>query len=121
MYLRDEQVGNATVWQQGLYCSVHCRCRMEGDGFSRLSMADGTQQWDLGILIPDGDYFVVDTSVRATGWQDRELSFRIIQPGKERLFIPIVEGGVFLHLDKLRKASFENRNGVCGVVIPADP
>ena len=72
-------------------------------------------------LVPDGDSFVVDTSIKAMALQDQHLSFRIVQPGKERVFIPIVEGEDFLHLDKLRKASFENRNGVCGVMIPADP
>ena len=121
MYLRDERVGNATVLRQGLYCRVRCQCRFRREGFYRLHMVQGTQQRDLGILIPDGDSFVVDTSIKAMALQDQHLSFRIVQPGKERVFIPIVEGEDFLHLDKLRKASFENRNGVCGVMIPADP
>ena len=121
VYLRDERVGNATVLRQGLYCRVYCRCRFNGEGFFRLCMTDGMQHKDLGILVPDGDSFVVDTSIKAMALQDQHLSFRIVQPGKERVFIPIVEGEDFLHLDKLRKASFENRNGVCGVMIPADP
>ena len=121
MYLRDERVGNATVLRQGLYCRVYCRCRFNGEGFFSLCMADGVQHKALGILVPDGDSFVVDTSIKAMELQDRDLSFQIVQPGRDGVFIPIVEGEDFLHLDKLRKASFENRNGVCGVMIPADP
>ena len=118
MYLENEPVGYAAVRREGLYRHICCRCRIGGEGFFRLRMSDGTQEQDLGILVPEGDCFAVDTRVKGNSG---DLSFRIVKPGREKLFIPVVEGGEFLHLDKLRRAEFEKRNGVCGVVIPADP
>lgn len=121
VFLKEECVGNATVQQEGLFSRIICRCRIYADGFARLYVSDGNNIRDLGIMIPDADTFVVDTRISTMGMNEEKLSFWISNGKREELFIPIEPIEEFACLDKLRKARFENKNGVCGIVIPADP
>lgn len=58
-------IGTAEIGQQGLYCHIRCRCRLEGTGMQRLSMAVGKRVIDLGILVPMSGEFGMDTRIAA--------------------------------------------------------
>ena len=121
VFLNKKCVGNAAVRQEGLYCRILCRCDIFADGFVRLYVSDGETTRNLGILVPDGESFVVDTRIRAMDMKKDNLSFWVSQREREEIFIPIDPHEEFTCLDKLRQARFEIRNGVCGIVVPADP
>lgn len=58
-------IGTAELRQQGLYCHVRCRCRLEGTGMQRLSLGVGKRVIDLGILVPMSGEFGMDTRIAA--------------------------------------------------------
>ena len=48
-------MGQATVFQKGLYLYFDCRCRLSGETVCRIRVRRGEKEVDLGIPVPEGN------------------------------------------------------------------
>lgn len=72
---RGEQVGKLQMQKQGLYCRIQCRCQLPGDDIYRLKMLTGDDSTHIGVLVPEGDGFLLDKKIPAKRIPSGELSF----------------------------------------------
>ena len=74
---RGEQVGKLQMQKQGLYCRIQCRCQLPGDDIYRLKMLAGEDSTHIGVLVPEGDGFLLDKKIPTKRIPAGELSFVI--------------------------------------------
>ena len=74
---RGEQVGKLQMQKQGLYCRIQCRCQLPGDDIYRLRMIQGKDSIHIGVLVPEGDGFLLDKKIPAKRIPSGELSFAV--------------------------------------------
>lgn len=120
IFMGETVVGTATVEKQGLYYRLQCRCRLPKDGFCRITVTSDTHHENLGVLLPKGDGFYLNTKIAAKRMGQGKLEFRAISklpPDKER-FYPVYPEEPFAYLAKLKNAFLAQRNGQVGVIIP---
>ena len=118
--LAGEPVGPATVRRQGLYWQFSCRCDLSGETVCRVRVTCGGQQTNLGILVPEGGKFVLNTKVAASKLGSGTPEF-ICQPRRPELqgkFIPLRPEEPFQYLHRLEDAFLARQNGELGIVIP---
>lgn len=72
---RKEQVGKLQMQKQGLYCRLQCRCQLPGDDIYRLRMLAGEDSTHIGVLVPEGDGFVLDKKIPAKRIPSGQLNF----------------------------------------------
>ena len=72
---RNEQVGKLQMQRQGLYCRMQCRCQLPGDDIYRLKMVQGKDSTHIGVLVPEGDGFLLDKRIPAKRIPAGELHF----------------------------------------------
>lgn len=115
-------VGTATVQREGLFYRFSCRCRLEGEGKYRMTVNCGSVTEDLGLLIPEGEEFVLIKRLPAKRIGSGDMKFSIL-PKHETLagrFIPIHPEEPFAYIKALKHAYLQRRNGEVGIVIPQD-
>lgn len=74
---RGEQVGKLQMQKQGLYCRLQCRCQLPGDDIYRLRMLSGEDSIHIGVLVPDGDGFLLDKKIPEKRIPSGELRFSV--------------------------------------------
>ena len=125
---RNEQVGKLQIQKQGLYCRLQCRCQLPEDDIYRLRMLAGEDSTHIGVLVPEGDGFVLDKNIPAKRIPSGQLRFavhgsreaEVREPEKpeeipeetpeetlekepeETEFVPICEGEPFPALEQVR-------------------
>ncbi len=113
--------GKVQVLRQGLYYLFHCRCRLTGDVMCRLFVRRGDREESLGVVVPMGDGFGLDTRIPVKRLGEGSMEFRLV-PKADRprgeTFVPIAPEEPFTYLEKLKDAYLDRRNGVLGAVIP---
>ena len=119
VYAGDRQVGKVCVLRQGLYYKFRCRCRPDGGAVCRLRVRlEGTQA-DLGILVPMGDGFGLDTAVPAKRFGSGVPVFRVV-PKTEKgtaAFLPVYPEEPFAYISRLKDAYLVRQGGVTGITI----
>ena len=115
-----EAVGQATVRRQGLYWQFSCRCDLSGETVCRVRVTCGGQQTNLGILVPEGGKFVLNTKVAASKLGAGVPEFRVLprRPELQGKFIPLRPEEPFQYLHRLEHAFLARQNGELGIVIP---
>ena len=78
LFFGDRSVGRVLVERQGLYYVFRCRCALSGETAFRLFASCGEKQEDLGVLVPMGDSFGLDTRRPVKRLGEGELSFRLV-------------------------------------------
>jgi hypothetical protein len=58
--LSSVPAGTVDVTEEGLYLRFRCRCKAPKGRIYRLFACCNDWSYDLGILIPDGEFFVTD-------------------------------------------------------------
>ena len=118
--LAGEPVGQATVRRQGLYWQFSCRCDLSGETVCRVRVTCGGQQTNLGILVPEGGKFVLNTKVAASTLGAGVPEFRVLprRPEIKGKFIPLRPEEPFAYLHRLEDAFLARQNGELGIVIP---
>lgn len=114
-----QQIGEATVRREGLYLCFFCRCRLSGEMICRLVAEAGGKKENLGIPVPEGDSFLLQTRIPAKRLGEGELTVRAVpkhgaMPGK---FVPLSPQEPFHYLKELKNAYLEIRNGQAGIVL----
>lgn len=78
LFFGDRSVGRVLVERQGLYYVFRCRCTLSGETAFRLFASCGEKQEDLGVLVPMGDSFGLDTRRPVKRLGEGVLSFRLV-------------------------------------------
>ena len=134
-----KQVGEARVSKLGLYLYFSCRCNIPDGKLMRLIVeCDGNRE-SLGICVPMGSSFGVETRIAAKKMGSGNLFFYLV--GKDEhpqrteslpliaetaepeitcneQFVPVSEEEPFEQLDLLEDAHMEIREGEIGIVLP---
>ena len=115
----SREVGTVQVTTEGLYYRFRCRCRMSGDVISKVIVACGGTQERLGILVPEGDGFSLNTRLPMKRLGEGKQEFRIL-PNRETMkgkYVPIKPEEPFSYIERLKDAYLAYRNGqACAVI-----
>ncbi len=113
------QVGKVQVIRQGLYYRFTCRCRMTGDVVCRLVVNCGGTRESLGIPVPEGDGFILDTKLPIKRLGEGEPVFSLVPRHEIAVgtFVPLSPEEPFQYIRQLKNAYFERRYGQPGAVI----
>lgn len=119
IYLGEEAIGTAQVTRQGLYYHFSCRCRLSGEIMCRILVTCGNHQEHLGILVPVGSSFGLDTKLAVKKLGKGPFRFRVLPKRQDMQgqFTPIRPEEPFAYITRLQNAFMETRNGQVGVVI----
>lgn len=114
-----EVVGTAIVDQQGLYYRFCCRCRISGSVMYRITVSCNGHHENLGVVIPMGTGFGLNTKLAVKKLGKGPFQFRAIPKHQksEGKFIPVYPDEPFAYITRLQNAFLEIRNGQAGVVI----
>ncbi len=115
VYLDHEQVGEVTVTRQGLYYRFACRVQLPSDSHSRLYAYGEGDSRDLGLLVPNGNYYELQTRVPVKYFGPGEYRFCLDQP-KAQEFIRVSSNEPFSAVDRLEWGKFAICGGKRGIV-----
>ncbi len=120
VYFGKELAGKVQVVKQGLYYHFHCRCRLSGDVVCRLQVGCGRNRESLGIVVPMGDGFGVDTRLPVKRIGEGSMTFTLV-PKHEAVsgrFVPVYPEEPFAYIQLLKNAYLVRQNGQTGVMLP---
>lgn len=111
------QAGKVQLLRQGLYVRIICRCTVPGDQVLRLYAVLGDKRENLGVVVPDGDGFLLDKKIPAKRLGEGKLKFLLSsgsgqRPGK---FVPICPEEPFFYIDRLKDAFLQSEHGKIGI------
>ncbi len=111
------QAGKVQLLRQGLYVRIICRCTVPGDQVLRLYAVLGDKRENLGVVVPDGDGFLLDKKIPAKRLGEGKLKFMLSsgsgqRPGK---FVPICPEEPFFYIDRLKDAFLQSEHGKIGI------
>lgn len=115
--LGGRAVGQAAVFQNGLYLYFECRCRLSGETVCRIRVRCGGKEEDLGIPVPEGREFVLRRKLPAKRLGTGVPEFRV-EPKRTELpedWVPVRAEEPFAYLTRLQNAFLEVRDGQVGV------
>lgn len=117
VYFGNRVCGKVQVLRQGLYFRVICRCRIPADQVYRLFGVRGSCRENLGVLIPEGDGFLLDRRIPVKHLGEETLRFEVScgQPLTSGEFVPICPEEPFLYIDRLKTAFLQTENGKIGI------
>ena len=114
----QEEVGEVGVTKQGLYYVFSCRMQLPPGSRCRLYACSQGDSRDLGLCIPEGNFFVLQTRIPAKYFPEEEYSFCLNQPATGR-FVPVRKDRPFPELDKLESGKFSISGGEPGIFFSA--
>lgn len=117
--LGDKVVGKAKVSREGLYYRIRCRCALSGDMLCRILVRCGKQEESLGILVPEGREFGLETRIPVKKVGEGPLTFSAAPRHRdlEGQFIPLSPEEPFRYITRLKDAYLVKQKGKVGVVI----
>lgn len=112
-------VGQVRLVKEGLYYRFFCRCRLSGDVVCRVMVNWGDLRENLGILVPSGEGFALETRVpvKRFGKGKPEFSVTPSRPPTGEKFLPISPEEPFSYIARLKDAFLEVREGQVGAVL----
>ena len=123
VYLGNHAAGKVQILRQGLYCRVICRCRIDSDQVYRLYAVSEDSRENLGVVVPEGDGFLLDRKIPVKRLGNGKLRFVLScgvggLPGK---FVPISPEEPFFYIDRLKTAFLQSERGKVGIRIEENP
>lgn len=117
----NKVAGKVRVYRQGLYYRFICRCQLTGEVICRLHVRCDTNQENLGIVVPFGDDFGLDTRVPIKKLGEGKLEFFLLPKHEKSAgkFVPIYPEEPFAYIARLKNAFLERQNGKVGITITA--
>ena len=114
-----EKIGKAEVRREGLYCRFRFVCDLSGEVIYRLLVTWGEKQINLGIPVPCGDAFRLDTRVAVSKLGQGTPSFLAVprHPEKTGMWVKVSPDEPFTYLHRLKNAVPEIRDGKMGILI----
>ena len=118
VYFGKQCAGKVQVIRQGLYYRVICRCILTGDVICRLQASCGSNREDLGIVVPEGDGFGIDTKIPVKRLGEGTMAFELI-PKHDAIksrFVPICPEEPFSYIARLKEGFLQRKHGQTGIV-----
>ena len=112
-------MGKVQVTRQGLYYRFVCRCKCDGDMVCRLYVSCGGKQENLGVVVPMGDGFGLDTRQPVKRFREGEPSFSLIpkhEPSSGQ-FVPIIPEEPFAYIERLKTSFLVKKYGQIGILV----
>ena len=115
VFLWDDPVGTVQVSREGLYYRFRCRCQLPEDTVCRVTAG----RESLGILVPAGDGFELNTKLPVKRFGDTAPEFRLVpnKPVLEGKFIPIKPEEPFSYIERLQDAYLLRKGDEVGICI----
>lgn len=111
-------VGSCRILQQGLYYCFDCRCHMTENGILRLWLQDGECALDLGVLIPEGEYFILRKKLPVKTVVTKAPRFHLRENApKCDKFIPVYPEEPFTYLARIKDSYYAQRDGRSGIML----
>ena len=118
---KNKPVGTAQVTVEGLYYRIRCWCTQEARPPRRILMRSEAASVDLGICLPDGQQFIMNTRIAAKRLGEGAFSFHMSAPEYEKGIFYVVETNKpFPHLSSLKRARFTVQDGKAGLWVCRD-
>jgi len=113
--LWDKAVGTVRITREGLYYRFFCSCQLDDDTVCRVMAGKES----LGILVPCGGGFELNTKLPVKRFGDSAPEFRLVpsKPVLEGKFVPIKPEEPFAYIERLQDAYLTQKNGQPGIVI----
>lgn len=118
----DKPVGKVSVQRRGLYYSFCCRCKLTGAAGYKLIASCGENTVDLGLCVPHGAEFGVDTTIPIKRLGEGDLTFHLI-PKRSKLegkFVPVSADEPFCYIRRLQNAHLARQDGLVGILVTKD-
>ncbi len=117
VYFGNNLAGRVLVQRQGLYYRFLCRCQLSGNVVCRLNVSCGERKESLGVVIPMGDGFGLETKLPAKRLGTGKMTFSLM-PKHERgeTFTPVYPEEPFAYLSRLKDAYLTRQGGQIGVM-----
>ncbi len=115
----NQNVGRVQVQRQGLYYRFLCRCQLSGNVVCRLQVTCGDKGENLGVVIPVGDGFGLDTRLPVKRLGEGNMTFTLM-PKHEAgggTFVPIYPEEPFSYISRLKDAYLARKGGQVGIMI----
>lgn len=119
VYLGSQPAGKVQVLRQGLYYRFICRCQLTGDVVCRLYISSGGKRENLGVVVPAGSGFGLDTRIPVKRFREGNPEFFLIpghDPTTER-FVPIMDTEPFSYIEQLKTSYLVKKYGKIGIMI----
>lgn len=119
VYFGKEQVGKVQVLREGLYYRFVCRCRIASGILCRLHVVCGDRDENLGVVIPVGSGFGLDTRLPAKRLGQGMPEFRLHPKHgiPVETFIPISPEEPFAYLSRLKESYLVRKQGCSGIMV----
>lgn len=115
----NQPAGKVQVVRQGLYYRFVCRCKLSGDVVCRLCVSCGGQQENLGVVVPTGEGFGLDTRLPVKRFREGTPAFSLIPKHAmaSGRFVPIVPEEPFAYIERLKTSFLVKKYGQLGIII----
>ena len=111
-------VGKVQALRQGLYYRFICRCQLTGNVICRLTVQCGDKEANLGVVVPMGEGFGLDTKLPAKRLGMGEPVFYLgPKHRQEGVFAPIYPEEPFGYIEGLKDAFLAIQNGRPGAML----
>lgn len=119
VYQNGRAVGTVQMNRRDLFYYIRCLCRPEKPGMYRLAAETNTGRTDLGICVPMGECFGVETRVSCKRFGEGKPEFQLLQNRAEpsHHFYPVDPKKPFHHISSLKYGIFGRQNGHAGVIL----
>lgn len=107
------------VQRQGLYYRFICRCQLSGDVVCRLRVSCGGEAVNLGVVVPTGAGFGLDTRLPVKRFREGEPVFSLVPKHEAAAgqFVPIVPEEPFAYIDRLKTGFLVKKYGQAGILL----
>ena len=117
--INGKVVGKVLLQRQGLYYCFFCRCNLSGNIIYRLIVTCDTVRENLGILVPQGNAFILNTKVPVKRIGEGHMTFILVSKhdNSNGIFIPISPEEPFAYISRLKNSFLVLRDGTHGICI----
>lgn len=114
-----EKIGRAEVKREGLYYRFRCCCNLTGEVIYRITVTCSGRTENIGIPVPEGDCFRLNTRLPVSRFQAGEPEFRAVprHPETPKTWAPVIPETPFEYITRLENAVAEERDGQIGILM----
>lgn len=122
IHIGNDVIGQVKVSREGLYYRFHAVCQLKSGSIFQLEGQWGEKTCRIGILIPEGNQFCLNTKIPAKQFPTSKPIFCAVPRhawGNHE--IPVYPDEPFLYLSKIKNAYMIKRNERAYIVIKNSP
>lgn len=116
VYYGGTPAGKIQLLRQGLYVRLICRCQLPTQEVCRLFVDFGDRRESLGVVVPEGDGFLLDKKIPAKRLREGSLRFVLSAGGgkKQGGYDPIWPEEPYWYIHRLKNAFLQSEHGKVG-------